>query len=157
MLLKLKIFLAMLYLSGVSLQYPGCRQYDFNNTDSVFSFQSCLQGTEFIIKPYTDVSFEPFRKTVKYHLSNVEGAALSCLRTNQIFDLNNFTEIFSMIYLNSKATNDNSHVMLVAIDNDKDDVYLLGDLIGQNDWKEYHTFGNFPNKNVKVMTFEILK
>lgn len=157
MFVKLQIFLTMLYLSGVCTEYPACRQYDFNDLDSVLSFESCSQGKAFVIKSYADAYFKPFRNDVNYFLSNAKGAATSCFRTNQIFNLNNYTEFFSMIYLNSEVKNDNSHVMLVAIDSSDDNTYLLGDLIGQNEWKEYYTYGNFPSKKVKVIQMNVGK
>lgn len=133
------------------MQRPSCRQIDFNVVGSLAEIESCEDGGMFDIKSYADVPFDSFRN-VDNHLSTVE-FGISCFRTVQIFNLDSYTEIDSLIYLSSLNAEDELFVEIQAFDTVEGIFHSVGIVTDLNEWNVFHANFNLTIANAQVNSY----
>lgn len=156
MILKVKItFTIFAYcLTEIYTQdSPSCFEVDFNEPESIIEFEQCSSGNLFALKSYEDVIFDPYRPNVEYHLSNIN-AGISCFTTTQTFYIDEYTEFYSFIYLNSNNALADDFVDIQVFDTVGGQVYYIAGVIVSNIWNEFHeSFGFDAIESAKVDPF----
>lgn len=137
---NLEIVFIMCCFAGTSGQNNNCLQIDFDNENSFLEFEACEDLKEFAIQSYADVSIEPFRSDAENHLSNIGQVGFLCLRAQKTLNLTIYTEIDSLIYLNSNTEDMDSYVEILAFDTEEGGTYTVGDgEVGvSTEWNIYH-------------------
>lgn len=106
-------------LTGINTQDNlQCRQIDFNNSESVLEFEPCFVGNEFIMKTYLDEPIDSCRIDSVNYLSNGQSELeeWSCFSSINSFTLDENTEFFTAISLQSIDVDDASFVEIQVFD-----------------------------------------
>lgn len=142
-------FLICLFTGTYTQDRPSCYQWDFNSETYFNEFEPC-EGLDVLgLKSYNDVPFEPYRSDVDKHLGNIQ-AGYACLQSKATFNLDSYTEIDALIYLNSNIEDLESNVTIQAFDTELGEIYPLGTVRVSNEWNQFYARFSRSIDNAKV-------
>lgn len=137
------------FLSGIYTQDNlSCRQIDFNRTDSILDFETCVLGNEFTIKSYSDELLDPYRNDSANYLTGLSG--WSCFSTIKSFTLDQYSEFHLALYLQSAFADDQSFLQIQVIDVGVGSIFRILNEGVTNKWNEYDIKFDRPVENAKV-------
>lgn len=150
--IKVELFLTTFgyFFSGIYMQDNiMCSQIDFNKVDSILKFEPCLTGNEFTTKSYSEELLDPFRPDSENYLSNIS-PGWSCFSTIESFSLDEDTEFYSAIYLQSGVVDDASFIDIQVFDMESGSALPVINTKVSRGWNEFYSKFDGPVENAKV-------
>lgn len=138
-------------LSGITAQDNiNCHRMDFNKVESILEFEQCSSDNpQFIIKSYSDAPLTSYGDGYENYLTNIE-PEWSCFSTIGTFNLDENSELYTAIYLQSVIAGDESIVELQIFDGQS--AFPVIHAIASNlfKWSEYTYSPQRSIENAKV-------